>query len=216
MRRLVALALCIAVGACGSPQPPDSADVRRRAQDFASSADRALVGTRFEGVALGSIATAIEALCGSSAPFDTAVFATIAGWDAPDGPAADDQVAVEVLVAGVVEVCPERVGDDAVLERFVSAVREAVEPDTVDELAVTEAGLLVCDRLDAGAGGEGAVLVAAETLFGVVAPSFDELGEAGLDAEDAAVVGATVAAAVEYLCPVYRPSVMEFLEGLSG
>lgn len=111
MRWLTAVVLIVA--ACtGGQDPSDTPDagLGRVARDFAVTTDRALAGTRFEGMPSGELADAIVAICSSADDFDTAVFDAVAGLPAPAGDPEDDVVAVEVLVAGVVHVCPQRVG----------------------------------------------------------------------------------------------------------
>jgi hypothetical protein len=113
-RRVAGLLALGILAACSAPSEPGEApggtDLRRRAGDFAVTADRALSGTRFESVAADVLADALEAICTSTGGFDDAVFSAVADLPAASGDPGDDAVAAEVLVAGVIEVCPGRLG----------------------------------------------------------------------------------------------------------
>jgi hypothetical protein len=123
-----------------------------------------------------------------------------------------------VLVAGVVEVCPERIGAVHVIDLYLQSVASALDELAIgfDPLAVLEAGPAACRALDDGGGAEPAYLAAAESLFGVISGSIDDLPDAGVTPERGLVVGATVAAAVEHLCPQHRQTVRDFLDALGG
>jgi hypothetical protein len=215
MRRLAAVALVV-LAACsvepgGSPGP----DLRQRAREFAITADRALAGTRFADVPTEALVDALEGICASVGGFDEAVFAAVAGLPAGAGDPGDDAVAAEVLVAGVVEVCPGRVGAVDMIALYLESVLSAVgDTEEVDSFAVMEAGPKVCRVLDEGAGAERSLLRAVEVLFGIVAPSYEDLADTGLTVDQAVVVGATLAAAVEHLCPQHREVIMEYIDGL--
>jgi hypothetical protein len=213
----LAVAAFVLVAACsGTADPGDISgpDLRQRALEFAVTADRALAGTRFEGVPADALVDALESICTSAGGFDDAVFAAVSGLPAGAGEPGDGAVAAEVLVAGVVEVCPERVGAVDVMSRYLAAVLAAVDTDDLDTVAVMEAGPAVCRALDEGSGPEGSLLRAVEVLFGIVASSYEHLTDAGLTVDQAVVVGAALASAVEHLCPQHREAVMEFVDTL--
>lgn len=219
--RVLAAVMAALIGtACGGGTTggTDDLDLRLRARDFAATAQRALAGTAYSGVSATDLGGAIEAVCLSSTPFDAAVLVSVADLDVADATPADDAVAVEVVVAGVVEVCPERVSAEGLLDRYQQIVVAAIGEGVVDELIVRDAGPAICAALDASSGsipsGELGVLVAAEELFGIVAPTFAELPSAGLDPDKGHVVGVVLAAAVDYLCPHHYQAVIEFLGGL--
>jgi hypothetical protein len=216
---LVAIVVAIMFTACGGGTgSTDDIDLRLRARDFAASAGRALAGTAYEGLASGDLGAAIEAVCLSTAPFDAAALSAVAGIGVADATPTDDAVAVEVVVAGVVEVCPERVSPEGLVDRYQQVVLDTLGDGTLDTIIVRDAGPAICAALDASGGsiptGELGVLVAAESLYGIVAPTFADLPAAGLDPDRGAVVGVVLAAAVDYLCPQHFQAVMDFLGGL--
>lgn len=220
-RPIVAIVVAMVLTACGGDTgSTDDIDLRVRARDFASSAARALIDTAYERVAPNEIGAAIEGVCLSTAPFDTAVLTAVAGIGVADTVAADDAVAAEVIVAGVVEVCPERVSPEGLVDRYQQVVLDSIGDGVVDSTIVRDAGPAICATLDAADGsvptGELSVLVAAESLYGIVAPTFADLPAAGLDPDRGAVVGVVLAAAVDYLCPHHFQAVMDFLGGLEG
>lgn len=196
----------------------DGPSLRTRTVDFAVTADRALIGTRFEDVTIDDLARAVEGLCSGTSSFDEEVRRAVAGLSNGRGPNDDDLVATEVLVAGVVEVCPERIGAVDVIDLYLQSVASALDDLAVgfDPLAVLEAGPAVCGALDDGDLAESAYLAAAESLFGVISGSIDDLPDEGVTPERGLVVGATVAAAVEHLCSQHRQTLRDFLDGLGG
>ncbi|MEX2323868.1 MAG: hypothetical protein WEA29_08895 [Acidimicrobiia bacterium] len=219
-RPLVAIVVAVVLTACGGDGTgaTNDIDLRLRARDFAASAGRAFAGTAYEAVSPGDLARAVEAVCLSTAPFDAAVLSAVAGIGAVDATPTDDGVAVEVVVAGVVEVCPERVSPEGLVGRYQQVVLDTIGDGIVDAIIVRDAGPAICAALDAAGGsiptGELGVLVAARSLYGVVASTFADLPAAGLDPDRGAVVGVVLAAAVDYLCPRHFEAVMEFLGGL--
>ncbi|HUG74324.1 MAG TPA: hypothetical protein VMM81_01420 [Acidimicrobiia bacterium] len=220
-RPLVAMVVAMVLTACGGAGTgaTDDIDLRLRSRDFAASAGRALAGTAYERLTPGDLGAAIETVCLSTAPFDAAVLGAVAGIGVADTTPTDDAVAVEVVVAGVVEVCPERVSPEGLVERYQRVVLDIIGDGTVDAIIVRDAGPAICSALDAAGGsvptGELGVLVAAESLYGIVAPTFADLPAAGLDPERGSVVGVVLAAAVDYLCPHHVAAVMEFLSSLT-
>jgi len=222
VRSLLAMVVAVMLTACGGEGTgtTDDIDLRLRARDFAGSAGRALVGTAYEGLTTGDLGAAIEAVCLSTTPFDAAVLSAVAGIGVADATPTDDVVAVEVVVAGVVEVCPERVSPEGMVERYQQVVLDTIGDDTVDAVIVRDAGPAICAALDTADGsmptGELGVLVAAESLFGIVAPTFAALPAAGLDPDRGTVVGVVLAAAVDYLCPRHFAVVMDFLRTLNA
>src|SRR3972149_1512554 len=99
MRRLGILFVIVAAcGGGGGPAPPP--------------ADRPLDGTRFADVPPAPLAAVLAGLCVGTAPLVDDVARSVAAMEAPAGAPGDDATLTEVLVAGVAEVCPERVAAD--------------------------------------------------------------------------------------------------------
>lgn len=205
----------LAVTACstGTSTPEgDDGGFGAAAVEFALQADRALDGSRFEDVPAGDLADAIVALCVSGGSIEAA----IAGLPTLPGDPADDLIVREVLLTGLVEVCPTQTEDASVTEAYISSVRTAVQSSGVsvvlDDEPLIAAGTVACASLDAGAGVVGAVLSAAAILFGVERSSMDELDEA-LDTPQGIAVGATLASAAVYFCPQHQELIDDFVAG---
>jgi len=208
---MVGLALVLAACALGEPAEPQESDYKPAAAEFATEADRALDGTRFAAVAVVELADAIVELCLAGG----SVEAAIDGFAAPPGDPGDDAIMREVLVAGVVQVCPALSADADAVDAYLSSVRSAIQAAGVDLVLDDEpllaAGTLVCASLDAGQGVEGAILAAVAILYGLEASSVDDL-DAVIDGPQGVAVGATLAAAASLLCPQYQDDVTEFVD----
>jgi hypothetical protein len=222
VRRIeILVALCLAVTACGGAPPGTTASVatRQAAIEYASSADRALDGTRFSDVGVTEIADAVVAVCTDTGPLGGAVGDAIASITAPAGAAVDDEILAEVLTEGAREVCPERSGVDEVIRAYLDAVRSAVASAdasaAVDDQAVLGAGPVACDLLDRDQGPEAALLGVVAALFGVEASSVADL-ETVLSASQGVVAGATLAAAAAHLCADHSAEVAAYLGSLGG
>ncbi len=219
MRRVAALFLLLA--ACGGSPAATTAPVaiRQAALDYAASADRALDGTRFADVAVGTVAEAVVGICTTDAPVDAAVAGAIGGLDAPAGAPVDDEILTEVLTEGAREVCPERAAADAVIQAYLDSVHAAVaaadSSAAVDDQAVLAAGSVACDLLDRDQGAAAALLGVVAALFGVEAASIGDL-EVVLTPLQGVVAGATLAAATTHLCSAHAPEVTAFLDSLGG
>ena len=213
--RTVGLALVTTIVACGGAATPTTTTdaLRSPALAFALDADRALDGTRFEDVPAGDLADAIVALCTS----DTTLGEAIGGLGAPPTDAGGVEIAREVLVEAMEQVCPARSGDSAAVDAFLASARSAIASAgvslTFDDELLAVAGTSACATLDAGLGATDAVLVAAASLYGV------EVGDlAALDplisGDQGVALGAVVASAATFLCPDHRPAVLEFVASL--
>ena len=218
MRRLVALVVLLAAcGGNGATTTTAGNDSRTRAaEEFAVSADRALDGTRFADLDLASLAAILLDLCGGTGSVTTAVAEAVSGLEAPAGDAGDDAILTEVLMAGVVEICPERAAAD-VAAAFMASVRFTVNDgagvEVTDDAALI-AGLSGCAALDAGTPDDALVTIAA-ALFGVEA-TVAELLAGAIDTAQAVTVGAVLASAVAYLCPEHTDRVTAYLSNLGG
>ena len=219
MKRLAAVFVVMAVSCGGSAAPTSTLandPLVVAAGEFATSADRALDGTRFADVTPATIAALVVELCSGSTPLSDDVARGVASVVATEGDSADDAILAEVLVAGVAEVCPQRMAAD------LSAVYLASVRFTIDEgsgvvvgdgVAVTT-GLSACAVLDAGDPGDALVTIAA-ALFGVEA-TLEDLLAGAIDGPQGITAGAVLASAVIYLCPEHAERVEEFVDGLSA
>lgn len=183
------------------------------AADYARSAERALAGTAFEAVAPSAIAGAIVDLCGGFGI--GAIPAAIGGFDLAAS-VADQEIIAEVLVVGLVQVCPDRAPVDLTgfyLAAVAGAAESAGALGALDEGGVVRAGPLVCDVLESEAGVEGALLAVVESLFGVAVGDVDSLA-GSIDGEQGVVAGAVLASATALLCPQYTTAVESFMESL--
>ncbi len=215
MRRLVALAMLVAACGGNGAVTTTMGDSRTRAaEEFALSADRALDGTRFVDLAPASLVAILIDLCGGAGSVTTAVAEAVIGVDSPAGEPGDDAILSEVLLAGVVEICPERAAAD-VAAAFMASVRFTVDDGAgvavTDDAALT-AGLTGCSVLDAGTPDDAVVTIAA-ALFGVEATAAELLAGA-IDTAQAVTVGAVLASAVAYLCPEHTDRVQDYLGDL--
>jgi hypothetical protein len=122
----------------------------------------------------------------------------------------------EVLVTGLVQVCPTQTEDASVIDAYLSSVRTAVQTSGVslvfDDESLIAAGSVACASLDAGAGVDGAVLAAAAILFGVEGSSVAEI-EAELDEAQGIAVGAALGSGAVYFCPQHQQTVADFVAG---
>ena len=183
------------------------------AADYAQSAERALAGTAFEAVAPGAIAGVIVDLCEGFGI--GAIPATIGGFDLPAS-VADQEIIAEVLIVGLVQVCPDRAPVD-LTGFYVDAVAGAAESagalGALDEGGVVRAGGLVCDVLESEPGVEAALLVVVESLFGVALGDVGSLA-GSIDGGQGVVAGAVLASATALLCPQHTAAVEAFMESL--
>lgn len=216
MRRLsevTVVALALVVLGCSAGTAEDSGDaLGPAATRFAAEADRALDGSRFAEVPSADLADAIVALCTSGGSIDAAIEAL----PAVPGDPADDLIIREVVVEGLVQVCPSQTGDASVVDAFLASVRTAVATAgadlSLDDEPLIAGGTIVCASLDAGAGAEGAALSAAAILFDVERSTIEDL-ESALDDSQGIAVGATLASAALYFCPEHEPVIADFVSG---
>jgi len=218
MRRLGILFVIVAAcGGSGGPATTAAAGtLSRAAEEFAVSADRALDGTRFADVTPATLAAVLAGLCVGTAPLVDDVARSVAAIEAPAGAPGDDATLTEVLVAGVAEVCPERVAAD-LSAAYLASVRFAVEQGAgvaVDDESALTTGLSACAALDGGDPGDALVTIAAG-LFGVEA-TIDELLAGGIDGAQGITAGAVLASSVTYLCPEHADRVEEFVAELEA
>jgi hypothetical protein len=233
--------LCAAVGvalvaaACGgsgaeTTTPTVPSEIR--AEEFAVSARRALADTRFEVLGDRWLVELILNGCGRLQPGTdgAAALAALALGTAAGLPPADtteDRILVEVLAAGVVDVCPEAFAaatTTTVTERDPEDDYLVVVGPIADEAGLSvlpgvllDAGGAVCEALDRGDGPERGVLDAAGILFGIAADELGDLEEQGpLAASDGAVLGSVLAAAASYLCPQHADTVVSYISVLEA
>ena len=220
VRRLAAMCLVVTAGCSGGTAPTTtSAAPRSAAIDYAASADRALDGTRFADVLVGIVADVVVGVCTSPDPTDAAIAAAIGAVDAPAGPAVDDAILIEVLTEGVREVCPDRAGASALIAAYLAAVHDAITSTdamaTIDDDAVLTAGPVACNLLDRNQGAESALLGVVATLFGVEADAIEGI-DAELTPSQGVIAGATLGAAVAYLCSSHQAEVAAYLQSLGS
>ena len=219
VRRLVAL--CLAAAACSGGAVPatTTSAFRAAAREYAASADRALDGTVYSEVPVGTIADALVGLCSGEGGLEESIDVVVADLDVPETAPGDAAILVEVLTEGAHQVCPELSGAGALLAAYLGAVTDAVAsvaPDAaIDGEAVLAAGRVTCDLLDRGQGPDSALLGIAAALFGVEATSPDELASRISD-EEGVIAGATLGSAVAYLCSGHQAEVAAFLQGLDS
>lgn len=216
MRRLsgvMVVAMTLVAAACSVGTPEESPNgLMPAAIQFAGEADRALDGSRFSEMPAADLADAIVSLCASGGSIDE----VIGGLPAAPGDPADDLIIREVIVAGLVQVCPTETGDASVVDAFLSSVRAAVASAgadlVLDDEQLIAGGTVACASLDAGGGVDGAALSAAAILFGVERSTIEEL-EVALDDSQGIAVGATLASAAVYFCPEHEQIVADFVGG---
>ncbi len=213
MRRVAALVVLVAAcgGSAGTTSTVADNPLTRAAGDFAISADRALDGTRFAETPPATVAALLVELCSATTPLITDVARSVASVVAPEGDGGDDAILTEVLVAGVAEVCPQRMAADlsaAYLASVSFTIDQGSGVAVDDDLAMTT-GLSVCAVLDAGDPGDALVTIAA-ALFGVEA-TLDELLAGAIDDAQGITAGAVLASAVTYLCPEHADRVEAFI-----
>ena len=173
-------------------------DLDRTADAYAVSALRALEGTAFEVLDSSDLGAVVVDLCEGLGVGAMGVAAADLGIDAPE---ADVAILLEVLRTGLDQVCEERVVIDLTsiyLATITGAVGDAGAAAAYDEIAVIRAAPVACDRLEADAGAEAALLAVLGVLYGVEA---DTLEDVGIDADQGVVAGAVLAAATALLCP---------------
>jgi hypothetical protein len=210
------LVIAVLLGACGGGSESVSTSTTGEsfdtaAREYAISAERALAGTTFAQVGPQAIADLVVGLCEGFGI--GAIPATIDGI----GLAAtvdDQEIIAEVLIVGVVQVCPDRAPVDFTgfyLDAVTGTVEAAGASGAFVEGDVVRAGPIVCDVLESQSGVEAALLATVESLFGVVADDVDSLK---IDGNQGVVAGAVLASATAVLCPQYAAAVEGFMESL--
>jgi hypothetical protein len=206
------VAMTLVAAACSAGTREDSTSgLMPAAIQFAAEADRALDGSRFAEMPADDLADAIVSLCSSGGSIEE----VIGELPAAPGDPADDLIIREVIVAGLVQVCPTQTGDASV-EAFLASVRTAIASAgadlVLDDEPLIAGGTVACASLDAGGGVDGAALSAAAILFGVERSTIEEL-EGALDDSQGIAVGATLASAALYFCPEHEQIVADFVGG---
>lgn len=212
------LIMTVLVAACSSGSEPavtaattESFDAA--ANEYAISAERALAGTVFERLGPGALASLVVGLCEGFGI--GAIPATVDGTGLA-APAGDQEIIAEVLIVGVVQVCPELAPVDLTgfyLDAVVGTAETAGALGAFDEGDVVRAGPVVCVVLESEAGVEAALLEVVESLFGVAVDDIDSL-IGFIDDDQGVVAGAVLAAATAVLCPQYAVAVEAFMESL--
>jgi hypothetical protein len=208
---VAAMVLIAAACSTGAPEVSNGGFGPAAAR-FAAEADRALDGSRFAEVPPDDLANAIVTLCASGGSIE----AVIQGLPAPRGDPDDDLIVREVILTGLVQVCPMQTGDSSVVEAYLASVRTAIASAgadlVLDDEPLIAAGTVACASLDAEGGAEGAALSAAAILFDVERSTIEEL-ESVLDEPQGIAVGATLAAAAAYFCPEHEQIVADLVAG---
>ncbi len=214
---VVGLIMTVLVAACSSGSGPagivTTESFGAAANEYAISAERALAGTVFEQVGPEALAGLLVGLCEGFGI--GAIPATVDGI----GLAAsveDQEIIAEVLIVGVVQVCPERAPVDLTgfyLDAVVGTAETAGALGVFDEGDVVRAGPVVCDVLKSEAGVEAALLEVVERLFGVTVDDVDSL-VGSIDDDQGVLTGAVLASATAVLCPQYAAAVEAFMESL--
>ncbi|MDX1689532.1 MAG: hypothetical protein R3290_00775 [Acidimicrobiia bacterium] len=232
MKRLAAVLALAVVAACGGAATETTSTTlgvsdRRRliAADYAESAERALLDTRYEVLGPTGIQELVLDACdrlASSSP-DAAVADALASLDVPAGEPVDEEIATEVVVEGLASVCPDDVlrasgidpadaeaaGDTRALYLAAVAPFAADAGLDVSEETLVQGGGAVCASLQRGDAPEEAILAGFDTVFGIQADTLDEI-TAGSD--EAAVVGGVLGAAAIYFCPTEAERVAVYLQ----
>lgn len=209
-------ALALVIAGCGGAAVNTTAPadpLRPAALAFAADAERALDGTRLEGVTDADLADAIVDLCTT----DTTIGEEIESLGAVTAEAGDIEIAREVLREAMTQVCPTRTGDAAAIDAFLASARGAIassEVDlTFDDDPLLTAGTSVCATLDAGLGPGEAILVAAAALYGVEASTLPDLNTL-IGGTEGIALGAVLGSAAAFLCPEHQVEVSQFVAGL--
>jgi hypothetical protein len=218
--------LAAVVVACSSAEPPPQWEPLAR--EFAVSARRALIDTRFEGLGDEWLTTLLVTLCEELSDGDRAddvVGRALADVADPAGVGIDDEILAEVLTAGIAEVCPDDVLaaegiDPDAAARFLGAVRPIVDQsglgDSLEDADLLAAGLAACAALESGAAPEDAGAATLGSLFGVDAPDLAGLEEAGLGPREGIVAGGVLGAAASTLCTEHAQQVAEYVSGVDA
>lgn len=224
------LALASVTASCAGDEPPVVTASPRAAHalDYAASARRAILGTRFEVLADRDVADLIVGVCEdleSSRDPDATVLGAVASVEVPAGEPVDDEIFTIVVAEGVASVCPDEVQaaslrGEALTDpegAFLAAAGPAAEGSGVGRAGLLAAGTEVCDVLGAGGSPEDAVLAEIALLFGVVGSSWADLSASGALGEHQALLAGTVlGAASSLLCPQHRDAVATYLAVLGS
>jgi hypothetical protein len=221
VRRFVFVAgivITVLVAACsrGSESVATSAPAESfaaAANEYAISAERALAGTAFEQVGPEALAGIVVGLCEGFGI--GAIPATVDGIGIAAA-VGDQEIIAEVLIVGVVQVCPDRAPVDLTgffLDAVTGTAEAAGALDAMDEGDVVRSGPVVCAVLESEAGVEAALLSTVDNLFGVAVDDIDSL-IGSIDGDQGVVAGAVLASATALLCPQYAAAVEAFMESL--
>ncbi len=214
----VGLIMTVLVAACSSGSEPaitvtTTESFGAAANEYAISAERALAGTVFEQVGPEALAGLVVGLCEGFGI--GAIPATVDGIGLAAS-VGDQEIIAEVLIVGVVQVCPDGAPVDLTgfyLDAVVGTAETAGALGAFDEADVVRAGPVVCDVLKSEAGVEAALLEVVERLFGVAVADIDSL-VGSIDDDQGVVAGAVLASATAVLCPQYAAAVEAFMESL--
>ena len=237
MRRLAALLVLpvVLLAACGGAGITTTADpgadlLEGRALDYAFAARRALAGTRFEALGDEWLGDLILELCRGlpeAADPEALVAGALESVPAPAGDPGDDVILLEVVAAGLAEVCRGAVlgaattAPEDATGAFVGAALPEIEAvglgDRIGPSELIAAGTALCAVLDGGGTPEAAVLAEIAVLFGVTGDSVAGLSESGaLSETEGLAAGGVLAAAAAFLCPEHRLTIQGYLADLEG
>lgn len=217
MHRLVTTVIVMVTAACSATAANTTDAGWVAAEDFAASAGRALIGTRFQDFGDDWLAELILGACddltAGLAP-EPGIAEMVA--DAPGGASADDEILAVVIGEGIGQLCPDaaRSGAEAAVEEFVgAALSAAAELDLeIETDRVLDAGAAICLTLANGGNAEDAVLAEVGALFGVTGTSVSDLSTRGVVSEpEGLLTGAVLGSAVSFLCPEHRDTVDAYL-----
>jgi len=213
----VGLITIVLVAACSSGSEPPvittTESFSAAANEYAISAERALAGTVFEQMGSEALAGLVVGLCEGFGI--GAIPATVDGIELAAS-VGDQEIIAEVLIVGVVQVCPDRAPVDLTgfyLDAVVGTAEAAGALGAFVEGDVVRAGPAVCDVLKSDAGVEAALLEVVARLFGVAVDDINSL-VGSIDDDQGVVAGAALASATAVLCPQYAAAVQAFMESL--
>jgi hypothetical protein len=227
-RAAVAVLICVVAVSCSGGPAESPAPWEPAADDFAVSARRALVDTRFQELGDRWLSELVMQLCldlSRGEDPDRAVADAVAAVEAPQGSEVDDEILAEVLTVGAAQVCPEAVldaggVDPAAAASFLAAVRPVVGElglgGVLDDGALLAAGLEACSALDGGLPVDAAGAAVLGSLFGLDAAGLPELEGAGLGPTEGVVAGTVLGAAAATLCGEHAEKVADYVSGVSA